>query len=199
MTIVTPVLYDVLAEREGEPRLRADALTELRERVGDVTWLLDEFSLEVFVRPIPFAVATQMGTIGVPLLRGEDLEALTARAKRGEHEPEGRWWEFWETDQDTPRPISDLSDTLSDMSRMSATEAARSFSDVLNRVAAGDEVEVTRSGAPVAIIGPPTARLVSAERFRELVATAPRPDEDFARDVRAARASVGPPDAPWRS
>lgn len=85
------------------------------------------------------------------------------------------------------------------MSRMTATEAARSFSDVLNRVAAGDEVEVTRSGAPVAIIGPPTARLVSAERFRELVATAPQPDEDFARDVRAARASVGPPDAPWPS
>ena len=103
MTIVTPVLYDVLAEREGDPRLRADALTELRERVGDVTWLLDEFRLEVFVRPIPFAVATQMGTIGVPLLRGEDLEALTARAQRGEHEPEGRWWEFWETDQDRRR------------------------------------------------------------------------------------------------
>jgi antitoxin (DNA-binding transcriptional repressor) of toxin-antitoxin stability system len=82
---------------------------------------------------------------------------------------------------------------------MTATEAARSFSDVLNRVAAGDEVEVTRSGAPVAIIGPPTARLVSAERFRELIATAPRPDDEFASDVRAARASVGPPEPSWPS
>ena len=82
---------------------------------------------------------------------------------------------------------------------MTATEAARTFSDVLNRVAAGDEVEVTRSGAPVAIIGPPTARLLSAERFRELVATAPQPDDDFVRDVRAARSSVGPPASPWRS
>lgn len=31
---------------------------------------------------------------------------------------------------------------------MTATEAARSFSDVLNRVASGEVVEVTRSGAP---------------------------------------------------
>ena len=85
------------------------------------------------------------------------------------------------------------------MSRMTATEAARSFSDVLNRVAAGDEVEVTRNGAPVALIGPPTARLVPAERFRELIATAPRPDEDFPGEVRAARASVGPPEPPWPS
>jgi antitoxin (DNA-binding transcriptional repressor) of toxin-antitoxin stability system len=82
---------------------------------------------------------------------------------------------------------------------MTATEAARTFSDVLTRVAAGDEVEVTRSGAPVAIIGPPTARLVSAERFRELVMTAPRPDDEFASDVRAARESVGPPEVPWPS
>lgn len=85
------------------------------------------------------------------------------------------------------------------MARLTATEAARSFSDVLNRVAAGEEVEVTRSGAPVAVIGPATARLISAERFRELIATAPRPDDAFADDVRALRASVGPPDESWPS
>ena len=38
------------------------------------------------------------------------------------------------------------------MTRMTATEAARSFSEVLNRVASGEVVEVTRSGAPVAVI-----------------------------------------------
>jgi antitoxin (DNA-binding transcriptional repressor) of toxin-antitoxin stability system len=85
------------------------------------------------------------------------------------------------------------------MSRMTATEAARSFSDVLNRVAAGDEIEVTRSGAPVAVIGPPNARVVSAERFRELIATAPQPDADFASDVRAAREAVPPPEPSWPS
>ena len=43
---------------------------------------------------------------------------------------------------------------------MTATEAARGFSHVLTRVARGEEVEVTRSGAPVAVIVPPKARLV---------------------------------------
>jgi antitoxin (DNA-binding transcriptional repressor) of toxin-antitoxin stability system len=85
------------------------------------------------------------------------------------------------------------------MARMTATEAARTFSDVLNRVAAGEEVEVTRSGAPVAVIGPPNARLVSAERFRELMASAPRVDPEFAGDVRAVRESAGPPRDPWAS
>lgn len=85
------------------------------------------------------------------------------------------------------------------VSRLTATEAARSFSDVLNRVAAGEEVEVTRSGAPVAVIGPPKARLVSAERFRELIAGAPPPDEDFASDLRALRGTVPPPDPSWPS
>ena len=85
------------------------------------------------------------------------------------------------------------------MPRMTATDAARNFSDVLNRVAAGEEVEVTRSGAPVAVIGPPTARLISAERFRELMARAPRPDDDFGADLREIRESVGPPRQPWPS
>jgi prevent-host-death family protein len=82
---------------------------------------------------------------------------------------------------------------------MTATQAARSFSDVLSRVAAGEEVEVTRNGAPVAVISPPTARLLTAERFRELMARAPRPDEGFADDLRAIRESAGPPRDPWRS
>lgn len=82
---------------------------------------------------------------------------------------------------------------------MTATDAARSFSELLNRVAAGEEIEVTRSGAAVAVISPPKSRLISAERFRELIATGPPPDEEFVDDVRAARASVGPPEDAWRS
>jgi antitoxin (DNA-binding transcriptional repressor) of toxin-antitoxin stability system len=66
-------------------------------------------------------------------------------------------------------------------------------------VAAGEEVEVTRSGAPVAVIAPPKTQLVSAERFRELIATAPPLDDAFAADVRAARAEVEPPADPWPS
>jgi len=82
---------------------------------------------------------------------------------------------------------------------MTATDAARSFSDVLNRVAAGEEIEVTRSGVPVAVIAPPKAQLLSAARFRELIASAPKPDDDFAADVRTARAAVAAADDPWPS
>jgi hypothetical protein len=58
---------------------------------------------------------------------------------------------------------------------------------------------VTRSGAPVAVIAPPKTQLLSAERFRELVATAPAPDEEFGDDVRAARAALESPADPWPS
>jgi prevent-host-death family protein len=82
---------------------------------------------------------------------------------------------------------------------MTATEAARSFSELLNRVAAGEEIEIVRSGAEVAVISPPKSQLMSAERFRELIAAAPPPDSSFAEEVRAARASVGPPEDAWPS
>jgi len=82
---------------------------------------------------------------------------------------------------------------------MTATDAARSFSELLNRVADGEEIEVTRSGAPVALISPPKSRLLSADRFRALIATAPTPDAEFAADLRAARESVGPPESTWPS
>jgi prevent-host-death family protein len=82
---------------------------------------------------------------------------------------------------------------------MTATDAARSFSDVLNRVAAGEEVVVTRSGAPVAVISPPKEQLVSAARFREILASAPPIDDEFAEDLRGLRESVGPPAEPWPS
>jgi antitoxin (DNA-binding transcriptional repressor) of toxin-antitoxin stability system len=82
---------------------------------------------------------------------------------------------------------------------MTATEAARNFSEVLNRVASGEEIELTRSGAPVAVIGPPRARLLSAARFRELLAGAPSPDAGFGEDVRDIRKSAGPPGDRWAS
>jgi prevent-host-death family protein len=85
------------------------------------------------------------------------------------------------------------------MPRLTATEVARRFSDVLNRVAAGEEVEVVRNGAPIALIVAPKTRLASAEHFRELMAGAPRPDEDFARDLAALRDGIGPPREPWPS
>jgi prevent-host-death family protein len=82
---------------------------------------------------------------------------------------------------------------------MTATEAARSFSEVLNRVAAGEEIEVMRNGAPVAVIAPPRARTISADRFRSLLADAPSPDAEFADEVRALRKALPAPGDPWAS
>jgi antitoxin (DNA-binding transcriptional repressor) of toxin-antitoxin stability system len=86
------------------------------------------------------------------------------------------------------------------VARITATEAARSFSDVLNRIAAGEELEIVRNDALVAVIGPPRARFLTRDRFRELLASAPSPDENFVEDVRLARADAGPPPTdPWPS
>ncbi|MBA3420550.1 MAG: type II toxin-antitoxin system prevent-host-death family antitoxin [Thermoleophilaceae bacterium] len=83
------------------------------------------------------------------------------------------------------------------MTRITATEAARSFSAVLNRVAAGEEIEIERNGAAVAVIGPPRVRFLSPERFRELLDGLLEVDEDFADDLQRLRARVGPPEDRW--
>lgn len=70
---------------------------------------------------------------------------------------------------------------------------------MLNRVADGEEIEITRSGASVAVISPPRGRLISAARFRELIAAAPAPDTGFIDDVEAIRESVAAPEDPWPS
>ncbi|MGH3049754.1 MAG: type II toxin-antitoxin system Phd/YefM family antitoxin [Gaiellaceae bacterium] len=82
------------------------------------------------------------------------------------------------------------------MTRMTATEVARRFSEVLDRVVSGEEIEVTRASVPVAVFGPGRQRLVPAARFRELLASAPPVDDAFADDLRAIRRSVGPPPNP---
>ena len=88
---------------------------------------------------------------------------------------------------------------MPDMTRVTATEAARSFSDVLNRVATGEEFEVTRSGAAIAVIGPPRTVIMSAARFRALMASAPPLDDGFAEDLRRLRDDAGAPGDPWPS
>lgn len=85
------------------------------------------------------------------------------------------------------------------MTRLTATEVARNFSDVLNRVAAGEEIEIVRNGATVALLGPPRHRLLSPETFRSLMATAPPVDDALLADLRAIRGEAGPPETPWPS
>jgi prevent-host-death family protein len=85
------------------------------------------------------------------------------------------------------------------VTRITATQAAREFSDVLNRVAAGEEIEITRNDAPVAVLTPARSRLVSADRFRALMAAAPPVDNAFRADLREIRGGVGAPEASWPS
>ena len=83
---------------------------------------------------------------------------------------------------------------------MTATEASRGFSDLLGRVASGDQIEITRAGTPVAIVSPARGQLISAERFDELFSDVPPLDDAFGGDVREARLLAGEADGdPWAS
>ena len=86
------------------------------------------------------------------------------------------------------------------MVRLTATEVARHFSTVVSRVSDGEEIEVIRNGVPIVQMRPaPRGQLLSPARWRELMDTAPPVDEDFERDVREGRESIGPPSAVWPS
>lgn len=81
---------------------------------------------------------------------------------------------------------------------MSATDVARNFSAVINRVGAGEEIEIVRNGAAVAELrGPSRPRRLKGEEWRGFIDSLPVVDEDFARDVQEAREDMGPPVSKW--
>jgi antitoxin (DNA-binding transcriptional repressor) of toxin-antitoxin stability system len=83
---------------------------------------------------------------------------------------------------------------------LSATEAARTFSDLLNRIRyRGEEFVVERAGEPVCRMVPaaPT-RTVSFRELASLLREIPQPDAGYASGVRQAARSQGrPPRSPW--
>jgi prevent-host-death family protein len=86
--------------------------------------------------------------------------------------------------------------------RISATNAARNFSDLLNRVHyKGDSFVIVRNGEEVGRLEPMTAKPTTT--FRELVdlvRSMGPPDEDFANDLEEIHRNQPPlPDDPWRS
>jgi prevent-host-death family protein len=86
------------------------------------------------------------------------------------------------------------------MTRLSATEVAREFSAVVNRVGAGEEIEVVRNGVPVVQMrSVRPGHVVSADRWRTLMDDLPSPDEEFAADVEAGREAMDPPAGAWPS
>jgi prevent-host-death family protein len=79
---------------------------------------------------------------------------------------------------------------------MTATEASRHFSDLLDAVEHGETITIVRGNHPVAEIGP-ARRRTGADLRAALSGMAP-PDEDFARNIAAALTLVSSevPD-PW--
>jgi prevent-host-death family protein len=83
--------------------------------------------------------------------------------------------------------------------RVSATEASRGFSALLNRVAAGETVEIERHGDVVAVVSPRRSTSMRGAELVELFERLPRVDDDFADDVRSLAAITRAPVDPWTS
>ena len=87
------------------------------------------------------------------------------------------------------------------MTRITATEASRSFSDILNRAQyRGESFEVVRAGEVVARLEPVARKSLTVGEFRKLWATRKRLDPEdavqFEKDLADIRASA--PAAPYK-
>ncbi len=84
-------------------------------------------------------------------------------------------------------------------SHLSATQAARSFSDLLNRIRyRGEAFVVERGGEPVCRMLPAQPARLTLRELAELLRSAPAPDASYAADVRrAARRQGRLPRSPW--
>jgi prevent-host-death family protein len=82
------------------------------------------------------------------------------------------------------------------LKQLSATDAARRFSEVLDRVEQrGESVVIVRHGRAVATIGPAGAG--TGKALKEALRANP-PDPEWADEVRELREMVGPAPDPWR-
>jgi prevent-host-death family protein len=70
------------------------------------------------------------------------------------------------------------------MKTMTATEASRHFSDLLDAVERGERVIILRGSHPVAEIGPAQHR--TGADLRAALEGSPPPDESFTREISAA-------------
>lgn len=69
------------------------------------------------------------------------------------------------------------------MRTMTATEASRNFSDLLDLIQAGETVRITRGNEPIAEVGPARRRTGADLEAAILAAELPPLDEDFERDI----------------
>jgi len=95
-----------------------------------------------------------------------------------------------------------LSDTLDAMTEITATEAARNFSKLLDDIEHGRRrFTVTRGGRPIATVEPAGPRSVTVRDLLDGIRRAPRPDDRFGEDLQRARRALGTlsTDDPWES
>ena len=85
------------------------------------------------------------------------------------------------------------------MARITATEAGRNFSEVLNRVSAGEEIEIVRNGVPVARMSPVKPLGLPWREIQEILDAGPPPDPDWYEEWRELRRSLPPlsDEDPW--
>lgn len=84
------------------------------------------------------------------------------------------------------------------MVRMTATEVSRHFSNVINRVDSGEEIEIVRNGRAIAELRRPARPVgLSGAALRELMDGLPPLDEDFASEVEQERARLGTEAGVW--
>jgi antitoxin (DNA-binding transcriptional repressor) of toxin-antitoxin stability system len=84
------------------------------------------------------------------------------------------------------------------MVRMTATEVSRHFSNVINRVDSGEEIEIIRNGRAIGELRRPSQPVgISGAALRELMDGLPPLDENFAREVQAERERFGPESGAW--
>ncbi len=81
------------------------------------------------------------------------------------------------------------------MKVLTATEASRGFSDLLDAVERGDTVLIRRGNRTIAQIGPAPAR--TGRDLRAALATAPRLDDALEADIAAATDLLSPDEDPW--
>lgn len=86
--------------------------------------------------------------------------------------------------------------------RVTATEAARQFSDLLNRVRyEGETFVITRGGEEVGQLAPPSSsRPTTLRGLLEILSREGSPDPDFADDLEAIQRDQPPiGETPWAS
>jgi antitoxin (DNA-binding transcriptional repressor) of toxin-antitoxin stability system len=87
---------------------------------------------------------------------------------------------------------------MGEMVRMTATQVSRHFSNVINRVDSGEEIEIVRNGRAIAELRRPSRPVgISGAALRELMDGLPPLDADFGRELERERELLGAETGQW--